>query len=478
MVTTEERAGERTDRRHWAAFIVCAIGASLPVMDVTRIYVVAPSLTAAFPDDPIVTQLVIGGFLIAFGLSLIPAGRLGDLSSRRRVFLFGVALFTVASLAVGFAPGPVFLVLARVVQGIAGGIVSPQVIGLIQQLFRGDARARAFGILGAVFGLASSFAPALGGLLIGLGGDAFGWRLAFLFNVPVGLAVFVVALWTVPHHTQTAAVVRDYDPIGTLLLGLATVGLLVPFVFAGGGDGSWLRWLSLPLAAVVAVLFVLWEHRYARRGRVPLIELGLFRHASYRLGTIVQIGFNVAMPALLLVVSLQLQTGWGMSALVAGIVAIPPSVSYAVAAYFASRRGVQKARRTIVIGLTGFLAALLALAVIGLSVPLPAVVWIITVAYGMSGIAGGFIIPANQASSMMDVPVAQGGLAGSIQQVGQRFGIAVGTSVVSAVYLQIVRSGTDSVVAFAVCVGIAALIVALTLVVAVVDVRRGSPQLG
>jgi MFS family permease len=473
MMTTEERVEERTERGHWAAFIVCAIGASLPVMDVTRIYVVAPALSAAFPDSPIVTQLMIGGFLIAFGLSLIPAGRLGDLSSRRRVFLFGVLLFTVSSLAVAFAPGPVFLVVARLVQGVAGGIVSPQVIGLIQQLFRGDARARAFGMLGAVFGLASSFAPALGGLLVGLGGDAFGWRLAFLFNVPVGLAVFLAALWTVPHHTQTTAVVRDYDPVGTLLLGLSTVGLLVPFVFTDrDGGGSWFRWLSLPIAAGIGALFILWEHRYARRGRVPLIELGLFRHASYRLGTIVQIGFNVAMPALLLVVSLQLQTGWGMSALVAGIVAIPPSVSYAVAAYFASRRGVQKARRTIVIGLVGFLSALIALALIGLFVPLPAVVWIVAVAYGASGVGGGFIIPANQASSMIDVPSAQGGLAGSIQQVGQRFGIAVGTSVVSAVYLQLLSAGAASVVAFAVCVGISALIVALTLVVAVVDLRR------
>jgi MFS family permease len=461
-------------RRRWRAFLVCAIGASLPVMDVTKIYVVAPALTRAFGSDPMVSQLAIGGFLLAFGLSLIPAGRFGDLSSRRLTFLFGLGLFIVASAAVGLAMTPALLIGARIVQGVAAGILSPQVIGMIQQLFEGEARGRAFGVLGAIFGLASSIAPALGGLMVGLGGDGFGWRLAFLFTVPIGLAVLLVAWWTVPHHTQAAAFVRDFDPVGTLLLGVATVGLLIPFVFTDRtGGGTWVRWLSLPAAAVVAVLFVWWERRYAARGRVPLIELGLFSRPSYRLGTLVQIGFNVAMPALLLLVSLQVQSGWGFSALVAGIVAIPPSIAYAASAFVASRRGVHRARTTVVLGLSAFLAATLVMGVVGVLVPVPAVLWVIAVVYGITGVAGGFVMPPNQASSMADVPAAQGGLAGSIQQVGQRFGIAVGTSVIGAVYVQVSAASGSSLMAFACCVAISGAITVATLVVAVIDRRRG-----
>jgi MFS family permease len=469
-VVQDDRASMR---RRWRAFIVCAVGASLPVMDVTKVYVVAPAISDAFGSNPIVAQLAVGSFLLAFGLALIPAGRFGDLSSRRTTFLVGLLLFTSSSAAVGLATSAEFLIVARIVQGLSAGIVSPQVIGMIQQLFDGDSRARAFGTLGAIFGLASSIAPALGGLMVGLGGDGFGWRLAFLFTVPIGLAVFVISWWAIPHHTEVAAFVRDFDPVGTALLAVSTVALLVPFVFTGRDGGDPLRWLGLPLAAVSAVAFVVWERRYSRRGGIPLIDLALFTGVSYRLGTLVQIGFNIAMPALLLLVSLQVQSGWGYSAFVAGLVAIPPSVAYAVAAYFASRRGIDRVRRTVVLGLTAFLSAALLMGLVGLFVPVPAVLWVMAVVYGLTGAAGGYVIPPNQASSMSDVPPAQGGLAGSIQQVGQRFGIAVGTSVVSSVYIQVSASSGSSLTAFGTCIGMSAVIVMVTLAIAVVDVRRG-----
>ena len=121
-----------------------------------------------------------------------PAGRLGDARSRRVVFLAGVALFTLSSALCGAAQSALWISVARVVQGVGGGLITPQVSGFIQNLFKGPERARAFGLFGASIGVSTAIGPLLGGLLVQLGGTDFGWRLVFYVNLPVGLTLLVL----------------------------------------------------------------------------------------------------------------------------------------------------------------------------------------------------------------------------------------------------------------------------------------------
>jgi len=424
------------ERQSWRAFAVCAVGAALPVIDTTKIYIVAPAMETSLQASQLSTQLAIAGYLLAFGLSLVPAGRYGDLHSRSRTFLFGIALFAFASLVVGIAPNEQILVGARVLQGLSAGILTPQMLGLIQQLFTGAARMRAFGLLGAIFGLATSLAPALGGLLVGVGGPDIGWRLAFLINLPPAIVVLILAPRLLPRASQARSAIRDFDPVGIVLLALATASMLGPFVLTGSGDNAW-RWLLLIGVPVFGIAFVAWERSYGSRGRIPLIDLALFRLPSFRNGLLIIVAFYGAMPGTLLLLSLFVQSGTGHSPLVAGIVAITLSVGYAGASLFSGRLLERHGPVLVVIGAAIFTLGLVGTLLVGLFASPEASPWLMMIPLTVTGIGGGWIVPPNQALSMSDVAATQGGLAGSILQVGQRLGTAIGVAVVAAIFTAI-----------------------------------------
>ena len=141
---------------------------------------------------------VVSGYALTFGLVLVASGRLGDDRGRKKMFLLALALFTLTSAAAGFAPNAETLVAARLLQGAAGGMLNPQVIGFIQQLFTGRERGRAFGLFGAAIGISTAIGPLLGGLLLQWGGEADGWRWVFYVNVPIGVAALVLGVRLLP----------------------------------------------------------------------------------------------------------------------------------------------------------------------------------------------------------------------------------------------------------------------------------------
>src|SRR5699024_2891099 len=164
------------------------------------------------------------------------------------IFVIGVTVFTAASVASSFAPSPEMLNAARFVQGVGSGLLNPQGVGTIQQYFRGAERGRAFGYFGSVVGVAVGIGPVLGGLLIKLGGPDFGWRLTFLVNVPVGIVTIILAfLWFPkplfrrrPPGEAGSAGRTSIDPVGSLLLGLAVLALLFPFMESRTAPSTWL----------------------------------------------------------------------------------------------------------------------------------------------------------------------------------------------------------------------------------------------
>src|SRR3954470_5224024 len=251
-------AQDQPDPRRWRALAVCLVGGFMVLLDVSIVNVALPSIREGLQASESELQWVVSGYALTFGLLLVPAGRVGDVRGRRTMFVTALALFTLASLACGLAPSSLFLVIARLAQGLAGGLLTPQISALIQQLFRGRERGTAFGLFGTVVGISTAVGPLLGGALIAAFGADDGWRWVFFIHLRIGLVAMPLAWRLLPEPDRGERHRHDYDPLGVALLGAGIVVLLLPLVQEQQWKGG-AKWLLIPAAVVLLGLFVLWE---------------------------------------------------------------------------------------------------------------------------------------------------------------------------------------------------------------------------
>src|SRR3954454_2673577 len=219
-----DSADSEPDPRRWLALLTCCSALFITLLDVSVTNVALPSIGQATDATPAQLQWVVSGYTLAFGLVPVLAGRLGDDHGRRLMFQGGVGSFAATSLLAGLAPSAPVLIAARVLQGLAGGLINPQVSGLVQQLFGSEERGRAFGVLGTTVGVGTALGPIVGGGLISLGGPDLGWRLVFFVNIPVGVAVMLLGRRFLPQTPATGQ--HRLDVIGSRLLGTATFCVL------------------------------------------------------------------------------------------------------------------------------------------------------------------------------------------------------------------------------------------------------------
>ena len=268
-------------RRSWEALIVLLAGMFIALLDTTIVNVALPTIRTSLDASESTLSWIISGYALAFGLALIPAGRVGDRIGHKWVFSTGIALFTLASAACGLAQSDTQLVIFRVIQGLAGGIFVPAVTAFIQLLFPGRVRGKAFAIMGAVIGVSSALGPIAGGLIIQAFGETSGWRLVFGVNLPIGVATLVAAALLLPKKQPADEVVRaGIDWVGLVLLTAGLVALLVPLI--EGQDRGWPLWTYLTLVAggLLIMAFAFWEVRHTKRGHSPLVPPHLFSHPS------------------------------------------------------------------------------------------------------------------------------------------------------------------------------------------------------
>ena len=419
------------DPRRWRALIVVLVAGFMVLLDVSIVNVALPSIARGLGADDSDLQWVVSGYALAFGLVLVAGGRIGDARGRRPTLMIGLAIFTLASAACGLARSPVMLIIARLVQGVGGGLVTPQNAGLIQNLFRGAERGRAFGLFGAVVGVSTAIGPLLGGLLIQFGGAQEGWRWIFFVNLPVGIVAMILAVRTVPHRRRQKGERTDYDPVGAVVLGLATLLVLLPFVESRTWSGG-LKWTLLVPAALLGVLFVRWERWYGRRGREPMVDLALFGRRSYTFGAALALAYFVGFTGVFFIYALFLQDGMGYTALQSGLASTPFALGSAVGAWLGGRVITRIGSRLVAAGLVLVIVGLLASWVaIGL-VDSPAVGWAVAGPFLVAGLGSGLVIAPNQTLSLSEVPPRQGGAAGGVLQTGQRIGSAAGIAAVGS----------------------------------------------
>jgi len=470
-------AGFVPDPGRWRILAVLLVAIFMSLVSVSIVNVVLPSIQIGLGASDSDLQWVLSGYALTFGVVLVAAGRAGDILGRGPLFIAGVAVFTLSSVAAGLAPDPLSLNITRFLQGLGSGLLNPQAVGMIQQYFRGAERGRAYGALGSVIGISVAIGPLLGGMIIELVGVQQGWRWTFLVNVPVGILAIVPALlWFKPQRgaagrADAPRADRDLDPIGAVLLGLAVLALLLPFVERGTGP---LIWLLLPGGAALLALWTWWEHAYRRRGRSPMVDLRIFRTHSFSNGSVIAGLYFMGVTSVWVLVALYIQQGLGGTALEAGLIGLPAALLSAYASHWSGKRVLEQGRQSIVVGILCALLGLgLTIAVIQWEAAGVLSIWWMLLTLSLIGMAQGLIITPNQTLTLAEVPLEYSGSAGGVLQTAQRIGTAVGIAVITAVAFSVqARAGWTAAITAGLCV--TAVSVAATLVIAVSDARRSS----
>ncbi|SJM57405.1 MFS transporter [Gulosibacter sp. 10] len=424
----------------WPAFIVTIAVAITTILDLVKVNVTISPIEETLGATSSQAQLIVAGYVLAFGIFLVPAGRLGDIWNRKAMFIIGLSVFTAASLYCSLAPDAVQLVVARFIQGTAAGILMPQVIGLIQNLFQGKERGQAFGIFGASIGLGTAFGPTIGGLFIGALGSELGWRWTFGMNVPLALVILPFAIWLLPSR-QKHEKHSDLDIVGTVLMAGTVLFVMLPFVLtSGGADDDPRRWWLLLAAAGFAAAFVWWERRYVVKGRSPVIDFGLFKFPSYRNGVLITTLYFGMMPPMFFVMTLYNQQGLGHPAVVVGMISIPFAIVSAVIAAVTGKYTFQHAAGMVLSGLVIFVTAMIGLVLIALLVEPEATPMWMAIMLGVGGVGPGLVMSANQMRTVKHVPLESAGVGGSFMQVGQRLGNAMGIAIATSIFFSFVSS--------------------------------------
>ncbi|GAB2909814.1 MFS transporter [Rhodococcus aerolatus] len=432
-----EDHAEGQNPMRWRALVVCLGAIFMALLDVSIVNVALPSMQEGLGASASDLQWVLSGYAVTFGLVLVPAGRLGDAYSRRTMFLIGITGFVAASVACGLAWSPLAIIVFRLLQGVFAGFLTPQVTGIIQELFRGAERGQAFGYFGAVAGVSTAVGPLLGGGLIAAFGTDLGWRAVFFVNLPIGLVAipFAAKLLTQAGVTSNrgSGARPQLDPVGSVLLGIGVVSLLLPLVEQREWSGS-VRYPLYVVAVVFLVLFVLWERRVVSRGDAPVVDLRLFSLRSFSFGSLTGLLYFGAFTSIFFVLTVYLQAGQGYAAWQAGLTV----TAFAAATIPGSRlSGKLGPKHPIGLVATGALLFSLGLALAIVAVRIesgPMVGWWMALPLAIAGFGNGLVLPANQTRAVSEVPVAEGGSAGAVYQVFQRTGTALGIAVVGSVF--------------------------------------------
>ncbi|MDH0736830.1 MFS transporter [Achromobacter spanius] len=309
-------------------------GGFITIFDLFVVNVAIPSMQSTLAASFSQINFIIAAYEMAYGVLLIAGSRLGDRHCRRRLFMLGMAGFALASALCGLAPDANALIGARVLQGVAAAMLFPQVYALIRVSFDGQARRRAFGLMGMTLGLAAIAGQVLGGWIVHA--DLFGlaWRTIFLINVPLGLLAWRLARH-IPESHEPSSAAMDWPGAACVAAGLA----LLLLALIEGPARHWPVW-SIACAAV-AVLLLLWFVRMQRgvkaRGGAPLLDMGLMTQPRFAVGCLlVMLVFSTA-SAMFLCYAMLVQTGFGLDAFTAGLIFAPASVGFVAGSMAAPR---------------------------------------------------------------------------------------------------------------------------------------------
>ena len=414
---------EDENRKRWLALIVLCLGVLMIVLDTTIVNVALPSIKTSLGFSDTSLAWIVNAYLLTFGGFLLLGGRLGDLYGHRRIFLAGIVLFTLASLAAGLSSTQTTLVAARALQGLGGAFASAVGLSLIMTIFTDPAeRAKAMGVVGFVSAGGGSVGVLLGGVLV----SAFGWHSVFLVNIPVGAAVIALSLAYVPAIRSATRARLD---IGGAITVTASVMTAV-YAIVNGNEAGWTSVRTLGLLAVAAVLLAVFVAIEARVSD-PLMPLGLFRLRNLATSNVMGVLWAAAMFAWFFLSALYLQLVLGYTPLQVGLAFLPGNLVMAVLSVGVSARLVMR------FGIQPPLGAGLALAGLGLALLVRAPIdgsYAVDVLPSMVllGLGAGMAFNPMLLAAMGDVRPHESGLASGLVNTSFMLGGALGLAILAS----------------------------------------------
>lgn len=429
----------------WLALTVLCLGVLMIVLDTTVVNVALPSIKSDLAFNETSLAWVVNAYMLTYGGFLLLGGRLGDLYGHRRLFLLGIAIFTLASLACGMAGSQTFLITARAIQGFGGAVVTAVAMALIMDLFSEPAdRAKAMGVYGFVCAGGGSIGAMLGGFLTG----TLGWHWVFLINLPIGIGVFAFSLKLIP-AIRGIANRTQLDVAGALTV--TTSLMLAVYAIVNGNGTGWTSPVTLSLLAIAAALLVAFLVIESRI-RAPLMPLRLFRLRNVATANVVGVLWAAAMFAWFFLSALYLQLVLGYDPLEVGFAFLPANLIMAAFSLGLSAKIVMRS------GIRAPLAVGLALAALGLALfaraPLDGV-YALDVLPGMTllGIGAGIAFNPVLLAAMSDVDPTESGLASGVVNtsfmMGGALGLAVLASLAASRSASLVHAGAPAAAALA-----------------------------
>lgn len=465
-MNTHDAAG---DPRRWLALPVLLAGAFLPPLDFFIVNVALPSIRTALHTSAAQLQFVISAYAATYAVFLITGGRLGDLYGRRRMFLLGIAGFTLASLLCGLAWSSEALLAGRILQGMMAAALAPQVLASIRVMFPHAEQPRALGLYSATFGVAATLGALLGGALVSSHLWGMGWQLIFLVNLPIGAAALIAGFVLLRESRAEHALRLDLG--GVALLSIALALLVYPLV--EGREQGWPAWTYAMLigSLMMFAAFVRFEAHVARRGGSPLIDVRLFAEGDFSLGIAAALGIYLT-SSFFLTYAVYLQSGLQHSALQAGLATVPFTIGFFCGSMLASRlidalghRALPLACACQAFGFGVLIGAVLhalphtalvpglAVAGFGFGVAMPALIRAVIsgVETRHAGLASGMVITALQISAALGVAIIGGvfysvlhGQSGA-KAYAHAFATGLGCNVGTLVLVALLATGMDRV---------------------------------
>ncbi len=430
-----------TDKRWIALFVLC-LGTLMIVLDTTIVNVALPSIRTDLGFSESSLAWVVNAYLLIFGGFLLLSGRLGDFFGHRRLFLIGISLFTLASLACGLAFNQWFLIAARAIQGLGGAIVSAVGLSLTMSMFVEPAeRSKAMGYFGFVAAGGGAVGVLLGGLL-----TSVNWHWIFLVNIPIGLIVIILSFIFLPAGRGSGEA-RHIDFLGAAAI--TTSMLLAVYAIVGGNDVGWLslQTIALLIAALVLLALFIWIEG---RVREPLMPLSLFQKRNIIIANSSAVLWAAAMFAWFFISALYLQLVLNYTPLQVGLAFLPANIimgifSFSLSAKLVMRFGIKK---PLIAGLS---LAAVGLALLSLSPVTGSYVLNVLPSMLLLGIGAGIAFNPMLLAAMSDVAPSESGLASGIVNtsflMGGALGLAVLASLAAGRTMSLIASGADQLTA-------------------------------
>lgn len=438
----KDTAGEQGARRRWLALAVVGGAMFLDTLDASIVTVVLPAIQRDLDSTYATAQWTLAGYTLAFGLLLITGGRLGDIFGRKRIFMAGVAGFTVASVVCGASVNGEMLVAGRFAQGLMAALMVPQTMAVVVTLFRREEWANAFTLVGVGLIVGSVSGPLLGGVLTELDLLGLGWRAIFLINVPLGVLILLLAVFFVPESRSQEPL--RVDLTGVALLSAAALGLMYPLV--QGREEGWPLWMFAAMAGsvVLLVVFALQQRARHRRDGSALIPPPLFRPPSFRTGLVVTLLFYTGISSFFLVLTYHLQFGLGWSVWRTALATAAWPLAIIAATQVSWRVKAVSGRTWVGAGsltlAAGVLLAIVCVRTSGTQLAL----WQVAVAGIVMGIGMGLCSPVLTAVVLGDVPPKDSGVGSGVVNAFMQLGSAAGIAVVGMVFFGLLGGhGTD-----------------------------------